>query len=200
MCEGKSKLYWVCNQFERVSIKIKVKQLNIKKMKKMMKNTKTINTKTTEEYLKFIEVFSKRIKTSHPSIEIKNRNGILDTNDINRNLKLKVNSFSTLFQDFSFGIILNPIKNGVCIHNFLVSPFFQHKGIGSQIMKLIGEISDELEIPIYLIPVPTTDYGIDDDKLRSFYHSFGYKREKTSVYWKNNSVRKLYNNEYKMVG
>ena len=156
--------------------------------------------KITQNYNEFIDNFSQRIKIEFPNIYIENGFGKLETNHSERNLSLSYKSQNTRFEDFSFGIIFNPHKNGICIHNFLVNQLLQGKGIGTIVMKIIKNISIECNIPTYLIPIPTTDYGISDEKLRGFYHSFGYKRESTSVYWKYSPSEISLNKQYRMVG
>lgn len=157
--------------------------------------------RTTQNYDEFIERFSEKIEYEFPNIHIEDDSSKkLKTSDSRRNLSQTVKSYCTIFQDISFGIIFHPLKDGICIHNFLVNPFFQKRGIGTDVMKTIMNISNEYNIPIYLIPVSTTDYGISVKKLRTFYHSFGYKREKTSVYWKYSPIGVQVDSDYRMVG
>ena len=70
-------------------------------------------------------------------------------------------------------------------------------------MEMILSISNDLKIPIYLIPVEMGNVSIE--VLRWFYHSLGFKRESTSRYWKYTPVKVISISErkqiqYRMVG
>ena len=140
----------------------------------------------TKNYQKFISQFSERsqnIFTKHDSLI-----QFVQTDSSNTNRKTKP---ELVFTDKYFNpsdeskCLFFPYQNGVCLHIIRISSEKRGQGLGSEIMRVVGEIANENGIPIYLIPVNIDSTPLD--VLRRFYHKFGYKREgMKSIYWKYN--------------
>ena len=98
-------------------------------------------------------------------------------------------------------VVFTPFRDGIYLHLIKVNPLYRGMGIGNNVMKLIREISNNLEVPIYLVPVPLNGEGIGYSILQKFYSNHGYSRETDSRYWKYepNSISDTQNQEYKMV-
>ena len=140
----------------------------------------------TNNYKKFISQFSQRsqnIFTEHDSLI-----QFVQTDSSNTNRKTKPElAFTDKFINPSTEskCLFFPYQNGVCLHILQISSEERGQGLGSEIMRIIGKISNENGIPIYLIPVNIDSTPLD--VLRRFYHKFGYKREgMRSIYWKYN--------------
>lgn len=90
-------------------------------------------------------------------------------------------SFSVESEDFF--LKLSPLKGGIHLHLLVVNQSSREKGIGGGILKTIRKVSNELGIPVYLIPIPLQGQNVNYEVLKSFYHNHGYRREKISRYW-----------------
>jgi hypothetical protein len=91
-------------------------------------------------------------------------------------------TFSVL--DDNFFVNLSPLNKGIHLHLLIVNPSSREGGIGGGVLKTIRSVSNELNIPVYLIPIPLQGEDVDYEVLKSFYHKHGYRREVTSRYWK----------------
>ena len=83
-----------------------------------------------------------------------------------------------------FTLNLSPINDGIHLHLIRVTPYIRRKGIGSMVVQTLRTISNNLEIPIYLIPLSLQGEHVNINNLNKFYHQNGYKRESNSRYWK----------------
>jgi len=82
-------------------------------------------------------------------------------------------------KDFSIQMMCN--SDGVEI--FKIEVFKQGKGIGTELMEKMVEVSECLNIPLYLKPTPYKNTTAD--QLRKFYHKLGFSRSTKSQYWTN---------------
>ncbi len=168
-----------------------------------LKTKKTFDvTNPTTEYYEFIDRINEELKKTFSSINsMEKYSSKLETNDIITNLYHSVDTKYRTFSNDDFRLLVHPINRGVNIHILKVTSHLRGTGLGSKIMKMIVNISNEMNIPVYLIPVQISDVRIE--VLRKFYHGFGFKRESNSRYWKYNPIRVIdINNstkEYRMV-
>lgn len=79
-------------------------------------------------------------------------------------------------------LMFHPLGKGICLFNFEVNQSNRGSGIGSTIMKIMTDISDRCEVPIYLIPIQISQ-NVSYNTLKRFYHRFGFKRSHKSYYW-----------------
>jgi GNAT superfamily N-acetyltransferase len=80
-----------------------------------------------------------------------------------------------------FMIELTPNTDGVEIFKIEVNQ--QGKGLGTNLMNIMMDISEELNIPLYLKPVPYKNTTVE--QLRKFYHNLGFRRCCKNEYWSN---------------
>lgn len=153
----------------------------------IQKQKRVISYRTSENYELFIDEFKKLLDSVYNKVYIENipkqfiyTNDVVDTNRKVKGFFTELDSF--IVYDISLTSFFHPIDNGVCIHMLTIDKYSQKQGYGSQFLSLIKIISDEFNIPIFLIPVSisTTPLFV----LQNFYHKFGYKREGNSLYWK----------------
>ncbi len=110
----------------------------------------------------FIPIF---IETS---ASVSHKNGIYNENGIKHTLHYICDDYRLIFKEFNENIV----------ELYWIQVFEKGTGLGTDIMKKILKISDELEIGVRLIPV-----DIDNNerkienliRLRNWYKSFGFK-------------------------
>lgn len=95
-----------------------------------------------------------------------------------------IRSSKITFLTEEFLLNFTPINDGIYLHLLMVNPQKRRSGVGKSVMRTIQQVSDELNVPVYLIPVLISGENVEYEVLKKFYKSFGYNREKTSRYWK----------------
>ena len=77
---------------------------------------------------------------------------------------------------------LYPYRDGVMIHSIMVDEDKRGNGIGTEILNKLYDCSEEMGIPLYLIPIaPNTD---NQSRLESWYESQGFGEVKYNI-WSN---------------
>ena len=156
--------------------------MSYKKPKRM---SRKLNVKPSYQYDEFIEKIEYKLNKKFMSLCSFDREGIVETNSINLNQSFK--SELKIFFNEKVRLELHPYNNGVTIHILRIQPQYQRKGIGSEIIKMILNTSNELNVSMYLIPLEIDNVPIE--VLRKFYRNFGFKRESQSRYWKYNPIK-----------
>jgi len=165
---------------ERNNLNLKI--MSYKKPKRM---SRKLNVKPSYQYDEFIEKIEYKLNKKFMSLCSFDREGIVETNSINLNQSFK--SELKIFFNEKVRLELHPYNNGVTIHILRIQPQYQRKGIGSEIIKMILNTSNELNVSMYLIPLEIDNVPIE--VLRKFYRNFGFKRESQSRYWKYNPIK-----------
>jgi hypothetical protein len=87
-------------------------------------------------------------------------------------------------------ICLVPWNDGVMLQSILVPKDKRNLGIASNIMDMLDRISEQFNIPIYLIPYPGEKFNPKDEfvlevKLSTWYERLGYDKaiEATDLIW-----------------
>ena len=87
-------------------------------------------------------------------------------------------------------ICLVPWHDGVMLQTILVSKDKRNLGIATGVMHMLDNISEDLNIPIYLIPYPGEQFNPKDEfvlevKLSAWYQTLGYDKaiEATDIIW-----------------
>jgi hypothetical protein len=100
-----------------------------------------------------------------------------------------VDSFNTL-TEANVDICLVPWHDGVMLQSILVPKDKRNLGIASNIMDMLNRISEQFNIPIYLIPYPGEQFNPKDEfvlevKLSTWYQTLGYDKaiESTDLIW-----------------
>lgn len=152
---------------------------------KIKKTFESVNP--TNNYFEFVSNITEKINEDYPFTFLDDSNTVLETIDSRSSLSHSVKTrYNSLVND-SFKLVFHPHGKGINIHILQVSYQLQGQGLGRILMNKILRISNHLNIPVYLIPVQIGQTPID--VLRKFYHSFGFKRESTSRYWKYSPVK-----------
>lgn len=88
-------------------------------------------------------------------------------------------------------IMFAPYADGIMLYGINIKKELRGKGIGTDIMNKLYDVSDELSIPIYLIPYPDDNFKSKDekkliDRLKNYYSKldFGPVSE-NSLVWSN---------------
>ena len=114
-----------------------------------------------------------------------------------QNTEYKVKKVSLYASDFivcdqTYGrIMLVPYADGVMLYGININPELRGKGIGTNIMNKLYDISEQMNIPIYLIPYPDDNFPTKDekqlvDRLKTYYERLGFGPVKEdSLVWCN---------------
>ena len=87
--------------------------------------------------------------------------------------------------------MLVPYADGVMLYGININPELRGKGIGTNIMNKLYDISEQMNIPIYLIPYPDDNFPTKDekqlvDRLKTYYERLGFGPVKEdSLVWCN---------------
>lgn len=167
------------NQFERQIIQ---KQFGKKVLRKLERSSESVpnNSKFNMFYNLIQNHYSTDTSTDVRYLE----NGILPT------IWEESDLFTMIYTDYfkiisdTFSMSVSPLKDGIYLHILEVPFLYRNMGIGSQVMKMIRHYSNEFDIPVYLLPVPTDGENVGYEVLKNFYSKNGYQRENDSRYWK----------------
>ena len=91
-------------------------------------------------------------------------------------------------------LVVSPYYDGLCVASITTDTIFRNKGIGTDIMNKLYDISEELSIPIYLNPYPAgASYEPTEEKnlvnqLKNWYSKIGFAPIKENHYLWNNFV------------
>jgi len=114
-----------------------------------------------------------------------------------QNTEYKVKKVSLYASDFigayeEYGrVFLVPYADGVMLYGINIKPELRGKGIGTNIMNKLYDISEQMNIPIYLIPYPDDNFPTKDekqlvDRLKTYYERLGFGPVKDdSLVWCN---------------
>jgi len=114
-----------------------------------------------------------------------------------QNTEYKVKKISLYASDFiaayeEYGkLLFAPYDDGVMLYGINIKPELRGKGIGTNIMNKLYDISEQMNIPIYLIPYPDDNFRTKNekkliDRLKKYYSrlEFGPVSE-NSLVWSN---------------
>ncbi len=180
----------------------------IKKNKKRNNTVKNVNTpflsevkvvQPTQQY----ETFVKQLITK---LGLNDTDYVIRDSDIMTTVCYRVMVNQTIYSksfklmtDYFF-LKITPINDGVYIYLMKVNPLKRRMGVGSNVLKVLRTLSDILNTPLYLIPVPLRGENVDYSDLTNFYKKNSFNREKTSRYWKYVPSTVEDTISYKMVG
>jgi GNAT superfamily N-acetyltransferase len=114
-----------------------------------------------------------------------------------QNTEYKVKKVSLYASDFigayeEYGrVFLVPYADGVMLYGINIKPELRGKGIGTNIMNKLYDISEQMNIPIYLIPYPDDNFPTKNekqlvDRLKTYYERLGFGPVKEdSLVWCN---------------
>ena len=114
-----------------------------------------------------------------------------------QNTEYKVKKISLYASDFigieeEYGkVMFVPYADGVMLYGINIKPELRGNGIGTNIMNKLYDISEEMNIPIYLIPYPDDNFPTKDekqlvDRLKTYYERLGFGPVKDdSLVWCN---------------
>lgn len=101
------------------------------------------------------------------------------TDDINYHIMYASNEFHVLVSD-NFRLELYAFDDGIMINSIVVNENMRGKGLGTKVINKLYDISERMEIPLYLIPFPAVD-TFDQSKiydiinpLKDFYTKLGF--------------------------
>lgn len=94
--------------------------------------------------------------------------------------------------DENYGkVMFVPYADGVMLYGINIKPELRGKGIGTDIINKLYDISEEMNIPIYLIPYPDDNFPTKDekqlvDRLKNYYSRIGFGPvSNDSLIWSN---------------
>ena len=114
-----------------------------------------------------------------------------------QNSEYKVKKIALYTSDFivvdeEYGkVFFVPYADGVMLYGINIKPELRGKGIGTDIINKLYDISEEMNIPIYLIPYPDDNFPTKDekklvDRLKNYYSRIGFGPVSTeSLVWSN---------------
>lgn len=91
---------------------------------------------------------------------------------------LKTSDFISIREDYG-NVYFVPYSDGVMLYGINIKPELRGNGIGTDIMNKLYDISEEMNIPIYLIPYPDDNFPSQDekklvDRLKNYYSRIGF--------------------------
>ena len=102
-----------------------------------------------------------------------------------------------------FQLFLLPYAKGIMIHGINVNKKLRNKGLGSKLLNLLYDTSEELDIPLFLTPYPDDDNVPKNkiwdviNRLRNYYTRLGFgPLKKMPLLWSNYEDK--YSNEILM--
>lgn len=119
------------------------------------------------------------VEYAHQNLEYKVYKAYLYTSD-----------FVSIKEDYG-NVMFVPYGDGVMLYGINIKPELRGKGIGTDIINKLYDISEELNIPIYLIPYPDDNFPKEDekklvDRLKNYYSRIGFGPVKEdSLVWSN---------------
>ncbi len=109
-----------------------------------------------------------------------------------RMLKLPLFGDVIQIKNDDFSLILVPYGKGIMIHGINVNTKLRNKGLGSKIINLLYDTSEELDIPLFLTPYPDDDNVPKSEiwnvinRLRNYYERLGFgPLAKMPLLWSN---------------
>jgi len=141
---------------------------------------------TDEKYVNALSQFLSKLQDNDIQFEIANvavnYEQIIyvpeDTNE--RMLKLPLFGDVVHIKSDDFSLILVPYGKGIMIHGINVNPKLRNKGLGSKIINILYDTSEELDIPLFLTPYPDDDNIPKSEiwnviiRLRRYYRRLGF--------------------------
>ena len=102
-----------------------------------------------------------------------------------------------------FQLLLVPYGKGIMVYGINVNKKLRNKGLGSKLLNLLYDVSEELDIPLFLTPYPD-DNDVPKNKiwdvinrLRNYYERLGFgPLKKMPLLWSNYEDK--YSNEILM--
>ena len=97
-----------------------------------------------------------------------------------RMLKLPIFGDVVQIKNDDFNLILVPYGKGIMIHGINVNPKLRNKGLGSKLINILYDVSEELDIPLFLTPYPDDDNVPKNQiwnvihRLRNYYDRLGF--------------------------
>lgn len=153
-------------------------------------------TPTTKQFANFINEIQKKIFTNGVrTANYFHYDQIVEYAYQNKEYKVKkvclyASDFIVVDEDY-VRIMFAPYADGVMLYGINIKKELRGKGIGTDIMNKLYDVSDELSIPIYLIPYPDDNFKSKDekkliDRLKNYYSKldFGPVSE-NSLVWSN---------------
>lgn len=141
-------------------------------------------TPSTKPFSDFINESQNRIFTNGVSIAPNFKyDEIVQYAHQNAEYKIKrVNLYTSDFvlvkQDWG-RVMFVPYSDGVMLYGINIKPELRGNGIGTDIINKLYDLSEEMNIPIYLIPYPDDNFPTKDekelvDKLKAYYERLGF--------------------------
>lgn len=124
-----------------------------------------------------------------------------DTND--NMIKLALFGDIVQIKNNDFQLLLVPYGKGIMVYGINVNKKLRNKGLGSKLLNLLYDVSEELDIPLFLTPYPD-DNDVPKNKiwdvinrLRNYYERLGFgPLVKMPLLWSNYEDK--YSNEILM--
>jgi GNAT superfamily N-acetyltransferase len=161
--------------------------MNKRKTKRTNKNimiNRRLSTNNTKDYELFIHELTNELTQCYGNIKLQSiKDGIYSTINMSNKHSIYKADGHLIRLNNVFTLSFHPVEKGINLFNFLVYPLQRNTGIGSKILRIMISISNMYNIPVYLIPIQTTE-EVSIEYLREFYHKFGFKRERYNNYWK----------------
>jgi GNAT superfamily N-acetyltransferase len=174
-------------------------------------NTWCFLTISNEKYAKFVSKFvddsiDEKIQVAYACLPYE-QIVYIPEDTVNNDL-LKMNFFGDVLSIKSdkFSIILNPFMNGVMIYGLNVNEKYRNTGIGTKIINQLYDLSEELDVALYLTPYPDDNSEKSEiwnkvNRLRNWYKSLGFgpifNNELVYSNYEDDCVLKLINNKIK---
>lgn len=173
--------------------------LNRKQIRKISRYLKKKSfRKSTNEYRQFVETLEEMFSSweRYPVNTLTKEIPVV-TECPHTNFREAFFSESTIFQSPVFSLTFTSKDDGIYLHKLETPQELQGIGLGTSVMSMILEVSNGLNIPVYLVPVPFgsvftgTEYISNLEKLKGWYSRLGFEQSSDSKYWKYTPVEEV---------
>ena len=148
-------------------------------------------------FVKFADELSNHYNLTQPGLSTKNEYPFFEADVIVSYTDKVVNRVYTSPEQFlmidtdQFHLWFHPWNDGVMLYSINIKEDMRGKGIGTQVMNFLFDISEQTNCPIYLVPFPDDNHEPTEmiskiNKLKSWYSKLDFGPvDETNVVWCN---------------
>jgi hypothetical protein len=160
----------------------KMRKIFLKDLKKKGYYVSDICNQSSDEYVEFIESISEKLKERYSIDKLVEKDYVI-TSCSKRKLFINQNTVLTSFVSDTFSVSFTPYGDGVQLYVIQIIKNYRNNKLGQSLMDLIKSVSDDIDVPVYLIPHDVLDDDIDYERLVRFYLRNNYFKLEGSPYY-----------------
>lgn len=173
--------------------------LNRKQIRKISRYLKKKSfRKSTNEYRQFVETLEEMFSSwERYPVKTSTLDYPLVTSCPHTKFREAFFSESTIFESSVFRLLFTSKDDGIYLFKLEIPQNLQGLGLGTTVMSMILDISNGLNIPVYLVPLPfgsvvtSTEYISNLERLKGWYSRLGFEQTRDSKHWKYTPVEEV---------